>query len=460
MYVCEQLASFVVSAESRDLSPEVRRLLKRNVLDSVGCAIGALDGPPLRSFRQQLDEFGGHGLSTLIGGGRTSPDRAAMYNSALVRYLDFMDNFLAGEEICHPSDNLAGVLAAAEYANRSGLEFLTALAVAYQVQCRLTESMPIMARGLNHTTQQSLSVAAGVARLLGLDGERTAHAIAMAGVDAVALAITQGEPVSQWKGLSSADTAMRAVHNAFLAARGVTGPIALFEGHNGLNHLVRKEIAVDWQNEPLDAVTRTSLKQYNAEVQAQSVIEGTIELRDENEIRGESVAEVTVYVPRGTYDVIGGGEYGDKSNPTTKEQADHNLRYIVAVALLDGEVGPSQYAPQRILDDDVQSLLLRVTVQPKLTFTRKYPREMPARIIVTMEDGRSFQKDKSDYEGFRDRPMSWQKVVEKFERLARPHADERLCRDIIAAVDIMDTIPISQLTQLLARVRSPALASS
>jgi 2-methylcitrate dehydratase len=91
----------------------------------------------------------------------------------------------------------------------------------------------------------------------------------------------------------------------------------------------------------------------------------------------------------------------------TKEQADHNLRYLVAVAILDGDVGPAQYAPERIVRADVQTLFGRVTVRPKMTFTWRYPEEMPARIDIELEDGRRLQKEKSDYEGFWKRPMSW-----------------------------------------------------
>ncbi len=106
-----------------------RQQLKIRVLDAFGCAIGALEGEPIRLIRAQVEEFGGAGRCTLIGGGRTAPDRAALYNSALVRYLDFNDSYLAPGETCHPSDNIGAVLAAAEYAGASGREFLTAVAV-------------------------------------------------------------------------------------------------------------------------------------------------------------------------------------------------------------------------------------------------------------------------------------------------------------------------------------------
>ncbi len=107
--------------------------------------------------------------------------RTSFYNAALVRYLDYNDSFLARGETCHPSDNLGAVLAAGEYAGKSGKDFLTALAVAYQVQCRLSERAPVRARGFDHTTQGAYASAAGAARALGLDKDQAANAIAISG---------------------------------------------------------------------------------------------------------------------------------------------------------------------------------------------------------------------------------------------------------------------------------------
>ena len=91
----EQLAAFVVRTRYEDLSEEARQQLKIRIIDALGCAIGALEGPPLNMLRVQLEDFGGKPLVTLIGGGKTAPDRAALYNSALVRYLDYNDSYIA-----------------------------------------------------------------------------------------------------------------------------------------------------------------------------------------------------------------------------------------------------------------------------------------------------------------------------------------------------------------------------
>ena len=114
MTIVSQLAHFVTQREFDDISKPACNEFKVRVLDALGCAVGALESPPVRAVRAQVDEFGGRPLSTLIGGGQTAPDRAALYNGALVRYLDFNDSYFAPGETCHPSDNLAPVLAAAE----------------------------------------------------------------------------------------------------------------------------------------------------------------------------------------------------------------------------------------------------------------------------------------------------------------------------------------------------------
>jgi 2-methylcitrate dehydratase len=181
MTCAEELAKFVVASSFEDLSGEVVNQLKIRVLDGLGCAIGALSGQPVKSVRKLESEFGGLPFNTLIGGGKSSPDRAAFYNGALVRYLDFNDSFLSKDETCHPSDNIASALAASEYADASGKEFLVSLAVAYQVQCRLSEVAPLRDRGFDHVTQGAYAVAAGVSKALGLDVDKTANALAISG---------------------------------------------------------------------------------------------------------------------------------------------------------------------------------------------------------------------------------------------------------------------------------------
>ena len=237
----QQMAALAQRAAFGELSDSAKHHLKMHILDTLGCALAVLGEGPIAAMRAQVDEFGGDGPCTLIGGGKASPPYAAFYNTSLTRYLDFMDNYLGESETCHPCDNFAPVLAAVEYAGGSGKDLMTALALAYQVQCRMTGAAPIMQRGFDHTTQLSFSVAAGVSKALGLTVEQTAHAIAICGAEHNALAVIRAVPISQWKGLASSQTAMGCVHATFLARRGVTGPLGVFEGPKGFSKCHRRD---------------------------------------------------------------------------------------------------------------------------------------------------------------------------------------------------------------------------
>src|SRR5512140_2614652 len=398
MSMVEQLAAFVVRARYEDMSEEARRQARIRILDALGCAIGALDGEPIRAIREQTLDFGGNGLCTLIGGGRTAPDRAAFYNSALVRYLDFNDAYLAKGETCHPSDNLGSVLAACEYADGTGKDLMAGFAVAYQVQCRLSDVAPVRARGFDHTTQGSFAVAAGVARSLNLDQTQTANALAIAGTAFNALRVTRTGALSNWKGLAYPNTAFGVTHTTFLAMRGITGPEEVFEGNKGFMGAISRPFGLDWSKEDLERITKTIVKRYNAEIHSQSTIEGILELKPE--IAPSNVHQIEVEIFDVAYNIIGGGEEGEKVTVRTKEEADHSLPYIISAALLDGQVMPPQYFPERIKKKDIQALLRKVKIRPLEEFSRRFPNEMPVRIQVTLKDGSVLVKDKRDYEGF------------------------------------------------------------
>jgi 2-methylcitrate dehydratase len=451
----EQLAAFVVRASYDALSTEAREALRVRVLDSLGCAIGAVEGEPVQMVRAHVRDFGRTGRATLIGGGRSAPDHAAFYNSALVRYLDFNDAYVARGESCHPSDNLGPVLAATEYAGGTGETFITALAIAYQVQCRLSDVAPVRHRGFDHTTQGSYAVAAGVAKALGLDQARTANALAIAGAAFNALRVTRTGALSHWKGLAYPNTAFGATHATFLAMRGITGPPEVFEGNKGFMDAIAGRFELDWTREDLERVTRTGIKKFNAEFHSQSALEAVLDLKREHGFAAKDIAGIEIDIFDVAYHIIGGGEEGDKTLVRSKEEADHSLPYMIAVALLDGQMMPEQYRPERIQRDDVQTLLRKVTVRSSDEYTRRFPDEMPCRVAVMLRNGRVLVAERRDFEGFPTRPTRWVTVVDKFERLAEPYTTRELRARIVETVEHLDTVPVGELRGLLARVRIP-----
>ncbi|TAM73523.1 MmgE/PrpD family protein [bacterium] len=449
----QRLARFVHGVVYEDFTESTRTALKIRILDALGCAIGALGAPPMRALRELVESLGGAPSATLIGGGSTSPDRAALYNGALVRYLDFNDAFLAPHETCHPSDNLGAVLAAAEHSGATGRRLLAALAVAYAVQCRLSEVAPVRGKGFDHTTQGAYAAAAGAAYALDLGEEQTAHAIAISGTANNALRVTRTGRLSNWKGLAYPNTGMNALFAALLAAHGITGPLEVFEGIKGFMETIAGHFPISWTSAALRAVERTSLKRFNAEIHAQSAIEGILDLRREHGLTGELVEGIELATFDVARNIIGGGEEGEKYTVTTKEEADHSLPYMLSAALLDGELTPHQYLPERIARDDVQRLLRRVRVVADPALTARFPAQMPARLTIALAGDRTLRVEKNDYAGFYARPMRWEQVTEKFHTLAAPHADEAMRRGIIEIAADLEHHRVGELTGLLRHIK-------
>lgn len=453
----QKLADFVTTRKFDDLTAEAVNTLKIRLLDSIGCAIGALEGEPVKMIRAQLEDFGGKPLVSLIGGGKTAPDRAAFYNSALVRYLDFNDSYLAKNETCHPSDNIGSVLAAAQYAGKNGKDLLTALAIAYQVQCRLSDEAPVRDKGFDHTVQGAYGAAAGAAYALGLDTVKTANAIAIAATAYNALRVTRTGNLSHWKGLAFPSTGWSSVHSAFLAMRGITGPEEVFEGNKGFKESISGDFDIDWQNEDLERVTKTIIKKFNAEIHSQATLEGLQELEKKYAFDPEDIEHIELNTFDVAFNIIGGGEEGGKKNIRIKEEADHSLPYMMAAVLLDGNVLPAQYTQERIQKDDIQNLLQKVHVAEKKEYSDRFPAEMACDITITFKDGSKRTVQKTDYEGFYSRPATWEMGVEKFTNLTEKHTDPALREKLINLIKNIEHHDVTELTELLEEVRIPEL---
>lgn len=448
----QQLAQFVQDADLARISPEAVEQLKIRVLDTLGVAISALDAEPTVAIRELLTDLGGTPTATMIGGGKTSPERAAFYNSALSRYLDFMDAYLAKGETNHPSDNFGAVLSSAESVDACGAELLTAFAVAYQVQTRLSDVAPVRDKGFDHTTQGAFAAAAAAAKALRLPAEQIANAIAMAGTANVALRVTRTGNLSHWKGLAYPHVSKEGTFAALLASRGITGPEEVFEGNKGFKDSVAGDFEIDWSQEDLESVTRTIIKKHNAEIHSQSALDAAQEIRDKEGFDPDEIDKIHLTTFDVAYSIIGGGEEGDKQLIRTKEEADHSLPWMLAVVLLDGHLNPEQYAPERITADDVQALMKKVEITPSDELSKRFPEHMPAELQVTLSDGTEFSTSKDSYSGFHDDPLSWEQAREKFDVLVTPFTGDKLRDEIAEIVHDLDNRQVSELTEALSKV--------
>jgi 2-methylcitrate dehydratase len=142
-----------------------------------------------------------------------------------------------------------------------------------------------------------------------------ANAIAMAAVSDASFAVVRAKPLSQWKGLASAQSALAAMNTLFLARRGVEGPLQVIEDPNGIDNLLHMQVRVDWDKEGYEGVLESTIKKYNAMIHTQSAVHCMVELVRQSRFDASKVVSIEADVTQLTYDFAGGGLYGqDKSS--------------------------------------------------------------------------------------------------------------------------------------------------
>ncbi len=416
MTLARRLAEYAAGVHFAHLAPETVHEVKRRVLDSIGCAFGAYDSEVAAIVRRVALSGESRPGAGIIGIRHSAPPPlAAFANGAMVRYLDYNDTYLSREP-AHPSDNIPACFAAAEACGAGGRELIAAIALAYEVQCRLCDAASIRARGWDHVTYGCFSTALAAGLLLGLDADRLEQAVHLAGVSSAALRQTRVGQLSMWKGCAFANAARNGVFAALLAREGMTGPEEIFEGPMGFQALVSGPFELDPESwGPPAMIRRTSIKFWPAEYHSQSAIDAALQLRAE--LGGPpDLRSLHLHSFDAAVDII--GSEPEKWEPATRETADHSLPYCVAVALLDGEVGLAQFNDQRIRHPDVRSLMRKITIGRDAGLTARYPEGIPNRLELTTVDGRTLSCEVSFPRGHHRNPMTDAEVTAKYRALS------------------------------------------
>jgi 2-methylcitrate dehydratase len=427
--LAHQLADFAGSLQFEDLSKDVVHEVKRRVIDSFGCAIGAWNEEPCVIARNVASEFSAKHGATIIGTDHQAPpDWAAFATGCCIRYFDYNDTYLS-KEPAHPSDNISAALAVTESVGANGKELVTAIALAYEVQCRLCDAASIRARGWDHPTYGAFSTALAAAKLMKLDLEKTRHAVNIAGVNCAAFRQARVGELSHWKGVAFANAARHGVYSALLARAGMTGPAPIFEGQMGFE----KELGVSLGNVgekfvkrpdakvPADGtaamILKTSIKFWPAEYHSQSAIEAALFLRAQVEDLSQ-VKSMTIESHDASVDII--GSEPEKWKPETRETADHSLPYITSIALIDGEVTERQFQPERFADPKIWKFLENVKVERNAELSALYPGAVANIVHVDLADGSRLTK-RVDYPlGHAKNPLEDFEVEKKFLSLVEP----------------------------------------
>src|ERR1700748_1254482 len=277
-YQTEQMADFVRSLSFGYLASDITDQLKKHLLDALGSLVYAQTSPTILKLASQIRSLQSGGACETPLLGNLPLDRAAEWYTALIRYPDFMDNFIGKEATCHPSDNIGPLLAAAQQHNLNGRDFLLAMAIGYTVECTLVDKLPVMIRGFDHTVLYAYSVTAALGKLLNLSSVQTAHALGMAGSSFVPLVTSRASYTYEWKGLASSMVALGCMNIVFMAKENLTGPISVFEGPKGIAQTMDMKLEHQWTSDDLNIIRRCIMKLYNAEVHCQSSLEAAEDL--------------------------------------------------------------------------------------------------------------------------------------------------------------------------------------
>ncbi|OGA38946.1 MAG: hypothetical protein A3G24_12450 [Betaproteobacteria bacterium RIFCSPLOWO2_12_FULL_62_13] len=452
--ITERIGKYVEGLRYESLPAEVIDYAKRIFLDSLACLYGGIESPPARIVRETICELGGAEHATVFGGGhKTSAPSASLANGVAIRYQDFNDVYFGPAWTAHPSDNLASLLAVAEWRGCSGAELLLAMIVAYEVQLRFSD-LPVEKnlwhRGWHHTAACAYASAAGVSKLLGLDAVQTAHAIALAGARANTFAEIRHGSIPLDKALSAPMASSNGLFCALLARRGFTGALTILEGPYGFKYAVAGGADV----EPLVPahedfrLLKVGLKPYPVEGMTPAMVQAALELRREYAIHPEEVVKIRILaheeaVKKPSWDP-------KKFRPDSKETADHSFYYCVAVALVAGEVTSRQFERDWLENSTVLALADKTSLEvtPELTALFRQGAR-PAAVEVTTARG-TFYKEVLFPLGDPKNPMTWDHVVAKLRSQAEPMLGRAVTDAIVKkVVALEDEDDIRQLVRLL-----------
>jgi 2-methylcitrate dehydratase len=444
----EHLAGWVLAPRAQDIPSAAAAQAKLLVLDTIGCGYAALDEESARAVLAMLADLGGAPHCSVIGAAKTSAPNAVLVNGALIRILDLNDyvNNRRGEIGGHPSDNIPVALAAGEMCGASGRELIASIVLGYEIFGRAKEMIE-RDSGWDGVTISGLVAPAMAGRLMGLDAQRLAQALALSSARApTPLAVRHGA-ISAAKSFANALVAQNGMQAALLARHGVTGPLDIMENPYGLRPVFSKAEAVAALTAPLadeSYIMRANIKAYPCLATGQAIVAAGIALHqqingalagDVNRLRHIRVAMADMPFLRRQKDDPG------RIDPTSREAADHSFNFLAAVALLDGTFGLAQFENERWNDPKVRAVMARLEIAVDAELNARSPGSFPCRIEAKCDDGTILVADIPDPPGFSRHGLDADAVISKFNAVTAAHLSAASRARIIDAVLGLDRSP-------------------
>lgn len=392
------------TASDTTFTPLAYETARHCLLDTLGCGLEALEYPACTKLLGPVvpGTLVPHGARVPGTPYQLDPIAAAWNLGVMIRWLDFNDTWLAAEW-GHPSDNLGGILAVADWLSRNAVaegkpplrmrDVLAAMIQAHEIQGCLALENSFNRVGLDHVVLVKVATTAVVARLLGLSREQCLNAVSLAWVDGQSLRTYRHAPnTGSRKSWAAGDATARGVRLALIARTGEMGyPSALTAKTWGFYDVSFKGQPFRFQRPYGSYVMENVLFKvsFPAEFHAQTAIEAALSLHHELARRGKSaadIARISVRTHEACVRII--DKQGPLSNPADR---DHSVQYMIAIPLLFGRLTAADYEDTVAADPRIDALRDKVVCVEDPAFTRDYhdpeKRSIPNGLTVTLNDG-------------------------------------------------------------------------
>lgn len=455
------LAELLTRSSRHDRTDSTRLASRLVVLDSVGVGLGTQDHPAVAVARTYVDRFlPGDGPSVVWGSERRrNVEAAVLANTVPLRCYDFND-VLHGdtEQAGHPSDVVPGLIAVAEEVGGSGRDLVDAVITTYDAARILFDLVNVTRRGWDYANLTGLASVTGFASLLQLSPAQTAEALGIFGASHIATNQLESGDLSasgnltMWKRFNGADAVLAGLRACRLAAAGVEAPSHSLVGGSGF--FVQQvgpleqgagELA-EIAGRDRHGVELTEFKRWPVGTRAQAAITAALDVR-RRVGEPERITAVRVHVEAGVIEHLVRAEAW---KPHSRETADHSLPFIVAVALLEGDVSIDHFNRDDYFGSPgVRAMLDRITVheRPRRGSGRS---SFPTTVEVDVAGGEQLDAA-GEYPTDAIRALPFQNtLVEKFRMLGARTLPAATVANIEGAVAALDELSdVRELTELL-----------
>ncbi len=443
--VTARMARWASDLRFQDIGEGAVHEARRYLLDSLGCAFGGYQQEDVKIALAVLSETGGSGACTIFGsGGKADPVSASLANALMVRVMDYNDIYWQ-QDPSHPSDIIPAALALGERAGANGRDLIVGIVLGHEFEMRLCEAAfpGIRERGWHHATLTAFVSPLVGGRMLGLPWEKIQHAIGISASRHATLGAVTAGKLTMMKNTVDPMATQSGVFAALLAERGYTGPEHVLDGKEGLAHCLGPEWKLEVLTEGLGEgwrIERCGMKAFPTEALTHAPISATLDLVIENELAPEDVAEVHIRSLARAADILADPS---KYDPRTKETADHSLPYVIAAAVVDRQVTPAQFTPEKIRDSRIRAVLPRVKVVADPEIEAVFPELQRVAVTVKTTDGREFFKQLDFPKGDPRNPLSDGEIEEKFDALSAPvlsAGSRQRIKDAVWGLEKMESI--------------------